>query len=613
MAEKNTDQPDDGTQPRFDPARLRARYRAERAKRIRADGNRQYQKLEGEFSDLDFDPYVEPGFSREPVADAVDAVIVGGGYGGLLVGAELRRAGLERIRIIERGGDIGGTWYWNRYPGAACDVESYIYLPLIEEVGGAPSHKYATAPEIWEHTKKIARRFDLYRDALFQTAVTEAVWDEKSETYTVRTDRDDVIRARYLITATGSLSKPKLPGIPGIASYRGHMIHSSRWDYEYTGGDQTGGLSGLADKRVAVIGTGATAVQLIPHLAEGAEHLFVFQRTPSSIHVRADRPTDPEWFEGLPKGWQKERVENFTKAFEGIPVEVDLVNDSWTQSFFDAADAAAHRDVAPHQLANYLKMEETRSRVDQVVKDPRVAEALKPWYDFFCKRPCFHDGYLEVFNRDNVTLVDTDGRGVDRIDETGLWVDGEHYEVDCIVFATGFEVGTSFRSRTGFDIRGRGGMTLDDHWKDGFRSLHGLAVHNFPNYFFINSLSQAAMTANFAHTLAEESAHIGYIIGAANRDSAKTIEVTAEAEEAWVQEIIDVVTNNTVGAQNLAFQEECTPGYYNNEGKPSLVAVQNGPYGLGATAYFGVLDSWRKAGTLPGLSLTPAPVTVEAR
>ncbi|MEV5411175.1 NAD(P)/FAD-dependent oxidoreductase [Thermopolyspora sp. NPDC052614] len=596
----------------FDPAWLREKYREERAKRIRRDGNRQYQKLEGELARLNFDPYVEPGFTREPIVDAVDVVIVGGGYGGLLTGAALRRAGVERIRIIERAGDVGGTWYWNRYPGAACDIESYIYLPLLEEVGGMPANKYATAPEIWEHTKKIARKFDLYRDALFQTGVTEAVWDEESETYTVRTNRNDVIQTRYLITATGSLAEPKLPGIPGIASYKGHMIHSSRWDYDYTGGDHTGGLSKLADKRVAVIGTGATAVQVIPHLAEGAQELFVFQRTPSSIHVRADRPTDVEWFNSLPKGWQKERMDNFTKAFHGVPVDVDLVNDGWTQSFFDAASAAAYGDITPHQLANYMKMEEARARVDEVVRDPRTAEALKPWYNFFCKRPCFHDGYLDVFNRDNVTLVDTDGRGVERIDETGLWFGGVHYEVDCIVFATGFEVGTSFRSRTGFDVRGRGGVTLDEYWKDGFRSLHGLAVHNFPNYFFVNSLSQAGLTANFAHMLSVQAEHLGYIFSEANKDSVKTIEVTEEAEEAWVQEIIRVATDNAIGAQNLAFQEECTPSYYNNEGQLSLLAVQNGPYGLGAVAFIDVLEDWRRTGALPGLSLTPAPVVAAA-
>ncbi|WP_245819569.1 flavin-containing monooxygenase [Rhodococcoides yunnanense] len=613
MTDRDIAQQGAGTTLDFDPAKLRAKYREERAKRLRGDGAQQYSKLEGDFAGLKADPYVEPGFTREPIADTVDAVIIGGGFGGILTGAQLRRNGVEKIRIIERGGDIGGTWYWNRYPGAACDVESYIYLPLLEEIGGLPPRKYATAPEIWEHTKKIAHRFDLYELALFQTSVTEAVWDSESETYTVRTDRGDEIRTRYLITATGSLSEPKLPGIAGIDKFEGHMIHTSRWDYDYTGGDQGGSLSKLADKRVAIIGTGATAVQVVPHLAESSKHLTVFQRTPSSIHVRADRPTDEEWFRNLPEGWQRARMENFTKAFSGVDVDVDLVNDSWTQSYFDAARAAAEGDVAPHQLANYMKMEDARARIDQVVERPETAEMLKPWYNFFCKRPCFHDGYLDVFNRENTTLVDTDGRGVESIDETGLWFGGVHYEVDCIVFATGFEVGTSSGSRTGFVLHGRDGVTLGEHWENGFRSLHGLAVHNFPNYFIINSLSQAGLTANFAHMLSVEAEQVGYIIGAAIEGSVKTVEVTADAEEAWVQEIISVATDNEIGAQNTAFQEECTPGYYNNEGQPFLRAIQNGPYGLGAVAYIQVLDDWREAGTLEGLSLTPAPVAVEAR
>lgn len=597
----------------FDPVVLREKYRQERAKRIRTDGNSQYQKIDGDLAGLKGDPYVEPGFTREPLTDTVDVVIVGGGYGGILTGAALRRAGLERIRIIERGGDIGGTWYWNRYPGAACDVEGYIYLPLLEEVGELPARKYATAPEIWEHTKKIARKYELYRDALFQTGVTDAAWDDENKTYTIRTTRGDVITARYLITATGSLSEPKLPGIPGLHEFRGKMLHTSRWDYDYTGGDETGGLSKLADKRVAVIGTGATAVQVIPKVAESAQQLFVFQRTPSSIHVRADRPTDQDWAATLTPGWQKERMVNFTSAFQGLPVERDLVNDAWTQSFFDAASEAAYGDVSPFQLANYMKMEETRARVDQVVKDSDTAEALKPWYDFFCKRPCFHDGYLDAFNLENVALIDTQGRGADRIDETGLWFGGEHYDVDCIIFATGFEFGTSFRSKTGFEIHGRDGRTLDEYWADGFRSLHGLASHNFPNYFWVNGMSQAGVTANFAHTLTEQAAHVGYIIGEAIARDHATVEVSEEGERDWVEHCIDVVLNNAIGAQNAAFQEECTPGYYNNEGMPSKVKIQNGMYGLGAMAYFELLEQWRNRGELQGFDLTPAPSTVSAR
>lgn len=603
---QDTGSPDVAKQLEFDPKALHAKYLEERAKRVREEGKNQYIKLTGKFASLADDPNADPNFTRDPVEDEMDAVIIGGGYAGLLSGAELRRAGLERIRIIERGADLGGTWYWNRYPGAACDVESYIYLPLLEEIGGMPANKYAKAPEIWEHTKKIAKKFDLYRDALFQTVVTDLTWNDKTQRWTVRTSRGDVIQARYVITAIGPMTEPKLPGLPGIDTFKGHAFHTSRWDFAYTGGDNAGNLTKLADKKVAIIGTGATAIQCVPHLAQGSEHLYVIQRTPSSLHVRADRPTDPEWFESLPSGWQKERMANFTTAFHGGKVEIDLVDDEWTRSFFDAADEVAGGDVSAHQLANYRKMEYARARVDREVADPQTAEGLKAWYNFFCKRPCFHDEYLATFNRDNVTLIDTHGQGVDRIDETGLWVAGQHYDVDCIIFSTGFEVGTSFRSRAGFTVHGRNGESLDQHWADGFRSLHGIHVHGFPNFFHMGGLSQSALSANFAHLLSEQTAHLGYVFQQGSGHGKNTIEVTKEGEEAWVNRIVTLVTENSIGAQNQKFQEECTPGYYNNEGKPSQVAIQNGPYGLGPMAFFEELRQWRDEGHLAGLTITPA-------
>lgn len=591
----------------FNPEALQKKYAEERSKRIRKDGKQQYRKLDGQFSKLMDDPYADPNFTREAKNDEVDVIVVGGGYGGLLSAAELRRAGVKDIRIIERGADIGGTWYWNRYPGAACDVESLVYLPLLEETGVFPKNKYATAPEIWEHTKRIAKKYDLYRDALFQTVVTEATWNDDTQRWTITTDRDDVIQARYLVTSTGPMTHPKLPGIPGLDSYKGHTFHTSRWDYDYTGGDNEGGLTKLADKRIAIIGTGATAIQVVPHLAEGSKELFVFQRTPSSIHIRDDKPWDPEFLKSLKPGWQKERMANFTTAFSGGEVEVDLVNDGWTQSFFDTRDVAEHGDIAPFQLANYRKMDDARLRISNTVENADTAEALKPWYNFFCKRPCFHDEYLPAFNRKNVTLVDTEGHGVEKIDETGIWVGGKHYEVDCIVFSTGFEVGTSFKSRNGFDIKGRDGITLDENWEKGFKSMHGMHINNFPNYFYIGGLQQAGLTANFAHMLTVQSSHLGYIFKELSADCTKTIEVTKEAEDEWVATILEFIEKNKIGAQNQDFQAECTPGYYNNEGKPNETIVQNGPYGGGAMGYVDVLADWRKEGHLKGLSATKTP------
>ncbi|MBW2282119.1 MAG: NAD(P)/FAD-dependent oxidoreductase, partial [Deltaproteobacteria bacterium] len=314
----------------FDPDALREKYREERDKRVRREGNDQYTEVVGDFARYVDDPYVEPGFTREPLTDEVDVVVIGGGFGGLLAAARLRDEGVEDLRIIEKGGDFGGTWYWNRYPGAMCDVESYIYLPLLEELDYVPKEKYTRAPEILAHSRAIGEKFDLYRNACMQTEVTELRWDEDEARWTVCTNRGDRMKARYVVMSNGPLNRPKLPGIPGVGSFEGHSFHTSRWDYEYTGGDSDGNLAGLRGKRVGIIGTGATAVQCIPHLGEAAEQLYVFQRTPSSIDVRANRPTDSEWAGSLAPGWHRHRMDNFNTLVSGGFQEEDLVMDGWT-------------------------------------------------------------------------------------------------------------------------------------------------------------------------------------------------------------------------------------------------------------------------------------------
>ena len=434
----------------FDPAALRAKYQEEREKRLRDDGMAQYVEIKDEYAHFVEDPYVEPGFTRAPLSDEVDVALIGGGFGGLLAGARMREAGVEDLRLIEKGGDIGGTWYFNRYPGIACDVESYVYIPMLEELGTMPARKYATGEEIYAHCRKIAEKYDLYRNAALQTEVEAIEWDEETARWTIRTNRGDAMRARFVVLANGYLQKPKLPGIPGILDFKGHMFHTSRWDYEYTGGDANGGLTKLADKRVGIVGTGASAIQCVPHLGRHAEHLYVFQRTPSSVDVRDDRPTDPEWVASLEPGWQQRRIENFQILRAGGMAEEDLVQDGWTDiskmlalMFADGAEEMTPAQLEEAmELADFQKMEEIRARVEEVVEDPAVAEALKPWYRQFCKRPCFHDDYLPTFNRPNVTLVDTQGRGVEQITEKGVVVDGEEIELDCLIFATGFEVGS---------------------------------------------------------------------------------------------------------------------------------------------------------------------------
>jgi cyclohexanone monooxygenase len=539
----------------FDPDALRAKYREERDKRIRADGNEQYVEVKGDFSRYVDDPYVEPGFTREPLNETLEIVIVGGGFGGLLAGARLREAGVQDLRIVEKGGDFGGTWYWNRYPGAQCDIESYIYLPLLEETGYLPKEKYSFAPEILAHARRIGEKYDLYRGTLFQTLIKEIRWSEEECRWLVSTNRDDLLRARYVVMSNGPLNRPKLPGIPGIDSYKGHTFHTSRWDYRYTGGDTNGNLHKLGDKRIAVIGTGATAIQCVPHLAKHAHCLYVFQRTPSSVDVRGNSPTDPAWAETLGSGWQKNRMDNFNTLVSGGAAEVDLVNDGWTDIIRNLAALLPRKEADPDkrhdmgkmmELADFKKMNQVRARVDSIVKDKATAEALKPWYRQFCKRPTFNDEYLPAFNRPNVTLVDTRGRGVDRITEKGLVFDGIEYEVDCIIFATGFEVGTAYTRRSGYEIYGRGGKSLSEHWGNGLRTLHGFYSAGFPNCFHMG-ITQNALTANFPHMLDEQSRHIARLIQHAKQNEARCIEPTPEAEAEWVATIKAKAINNGPG------------------------------------------------------------------
>ena len=589
----------------FDPDALRLKYRQERDKRVRVDGNEQYQDVVGDFAHYLNDPYVEP-LVREPLYDDVEVVIIGGGFGGLLTGARLREAGIQDLRVIEKGGDFGGTWYWNRYPGAACDVESYIYLPLLEELGYIPKEKYTHAPEILKHSRAIGEHFDLYRNACFQTEVTEVRWDDDAQRWIISTNRDDRMRARFVCMANGPLHRPKLPGIAGVETYRGHSFHTSRWDYDYTGGTSDGGLSGLAGKRIGIIGTGATAVQCVPHIGAAAGELFVFQRTPSSIDVRNNRDTDPAWAKSLEPGWQKRRMENFNNLVSGIPESEDLVGDGWTDiigKLLVMVRNNANADFSPEglaqtmELADFEKMEQIRSRVDQIVHDNSTAEALKPYYRQFCKRPCFHDEYLQTFTRPNVTLVDTAGQGVDCITERGVVANGVEYELDCIIYATGFEVGTEYSRRAGYEIIGRDGVTLTEKWANGASTFHGFHTRGFPNCFIISNL-QSGFTVNFPHMLSEQATHLGYILSHAEKNGITRIETTKEAEDEWVQKII------SLSQMNVKFLESCTPGYYNNEGKPSDRAIQNGSFGGGSVAFIQLLENWRADKSFTGLELT---------
>jgi cyclohexanone monooxygenase len=582
---------------------LREKYRAERDRRLRPDMNKQYPELRGALGDFASDPFVDPHFSRPPVNDEIDALVVGGGLGGLLAGAQLREAGVKRIRIIEKGGDFGGVWYWNRYPGAMCDIESYVYMPMLEETGYIPSEKYAHQPEIYEYCRLMGKTYDLYEGALFQTELTGLRWDDAKRRWLADTDRNDRIRAKYVILSIGGLSRLRLPGIPGIEQFQGRMFHTSRWDYAYTGGDTNGGMAKLADKRVGVIGTGATAVQCVPGLGESAAQLIVFQRTPSTVAARNNRPTDPGWAETLTPGWQRRRMTNFVSVCTGGDEPEDLVDDGWTYTMrklgagpsFGGSGSGEGRD--PETLDMEL-MEEIRGRIGSIVEDKETAEALKPYYRYLCKRPGFHDSYLQTFNRPNVKLVDTHGHGVDSITPRGVVVDGQEYELDCLIFATGFDLGKGYLNSGAFDVIGREGKHLSELWANGARTFHGMFAAGFPNCFFTGS-TQAGVSVNFVHTLWGQAEHIAYVVQAAESASASIVEATPEAEDEWQEAIF--------GEQNpgaLEFFENCTPGYFNNEGNVrSSTGFLAGRYPHGALAYFKMLRDWRDEGSFHGLSI----------
>ena len=588
----------------FDPDAVRARYKAERDKRVRTDGEAQYIEVAGQFAHYaEEDPYADPNFRRDPIAEDLEIAVIGGGFSGLLAGARLREAGLDDFRIIEAGGDFGGTWYWNRYPGAQCDIESYCYLPLLEELRYIPKEKYSYVSEIFEHSQRIGQVYKLYDRALFQTRVNGLTWDESIKRWRISTNRGDDIRARFVIMALGPASRAKLPGIAGIEAFEGHSFHTNRWDYDYTGGDTNGGLTKLGDKRVAIIGTGATAIQCVPFVGKHAQHLYVFQRTPSSVDLRGNAPTDHAWAESLQPGWQRARRHNFADIIEGRPFETDLVADGWTDIFRTLAAGAragmaqGKNPLEGAELADMVKMNGIRKRVDDTVADPATAEALKPWYRQFCKRPTFNDEYLPTFNRPNVTLVDvSEAQGVERITQKGVVANGVEYEVDCIIYASGFEITTGLRRRVGFEITGRDGLSIYDYYKDGFRTLHGHSSRNFPNWFYVG-VGQNGLSVNMTAMFDDQARHIAYIIQQVKARGAIAVEPTAEAEEAWVEVI------RSVAILNRDFQNACTPGYYNNEGGERSGGLNGQTYTPGINKFNALLAEWREEGGLQGLEL----------
>ncbi|KAK4119165.1 pyridine nucleotide-disulfide oxidoreductase-like protein [Parathielavia appendiculata] len=632
---------------------LSHKYSTEAAKRLRADGLGQFVRLKEagseRFRSLAEDPWADHAAlnAKEPVKDGAKHkfLILGAGYGGLLFAVRLLEAGLasgsDDILLVDAAGGFGGTWWWNRYPGLHCDIESYTYMPLLEETGYMPKSKYAPGPELLEHAERIASQWKLQDRALFRANVKRTSWDDGAQLWNVELAegrgpgeprRELKLRAQYVLIASGILTNPHIPKILGLETFAGPLFHTARWDYKVTGGSpEDATLTGLEGKRVGILGTGATAIQVVPKVAKYAKELFVFQRTPSAVSWRGQRPTDSEeWKSKIAnkKGWQRERMLNLDSYLTDAVEEgqEDLVADGWTEMPAFSAVLGSPRygivEPTPEKIAQHVARlhkldvphsEQVRARTESIVKDRETAEKLKAWYPTWCKRPTFSDEYLQAFNLPNVHLVDTDGKGVDSATSAGLVVAGKEYPLDVLILSTGYVTpaigGGSPAVRTGISIYGRGGQSLDDKWQNqGAATLHGVCTNGFPNLFFA-PLSQSAQAANNVFTLDIGAEHIAHIIAQAEaraEPSGAVIEVSSEAEEGWSLQIMQ-------HAGWFASVMGCTPGYITSEGEalrqsqdPMEMAkkARSGNWSKGMAAFLKVLQDYRADGSLRGIEVT---------
>jgi len=600
------------TPENIDIPSLREKYRHERDKRIRSDGQKQYFRPTGQEVPVNYvaDPH-KPVQPRAPLCEEIDVIVLGAGWGGIMAAYHLTQAGVTNFRNVDTAGDFGGVWYWNRYPGIQCDNESYCYLPLLEETGFMPSKKFADGWEIYSYCKSIAQQYGFADKALFHTLINTLRWDEELKRWRVGTNRGDDIRARFVVLACGVLNMPKLPGVPGIDTFKGKIFHTARWDYDYTGGSyRSPVLDKLADKRVAILGTGATAIQAVPHLAKYARQLCVIQRTPSSVDERPNPPTDPEWMKTLEPGWQKQRQANFQRAAMEFlqPGEPDLICDIWTEINRNlAAELAAEgwpqltaqQFMARRESVDYRVMERLRHRVEQLVNDPKTAEALKPYYRFLCKRPLSSDDFYPTFNRSNVELIDVaDTKGVERMTGNGFVANGREYAVDCMIFASGFEVTSDLNRRWGIDVvQGRGGRSIYDHWSEGAKTLHGTMTHGFPNQFYIGYI-QGGLNASVTEQFGKQGQHIAHVISEVLKRGAAVVEPSKEAQDDYVRHFEELEIDLS------EFQQLCPPSYFNNEGEVRPKWALFRAYGHGWDAFQKLLQDWREQGDLKGLVLS---------
>jgi len=595
----------------IDIPELQAIYRRERARRLRPDGQNQYFRPTGEVAEnFAVDPHL-PFQPRAAISEDLDVLIIGAGWGGIMAAYHLTQLGVTNFRNVDTAGDFGGVWYWNRYPGIQCDNESYCYLPLLEETGFMPSKKFADGAEIQAYCRLIARKFGFAERGVFHTHINSLIWDESIRRWRATSNRGDEFRARFVTLACGVLNMPKLPGIPGIDTFKGKIFHTARWDYGYTGGSyESPILDKLADKRVAIVGTGATSIQAVPPLAKYAKQLYVVQRTPSSIDERPNPPTDAAWLKSLQPGWQKERQSNFHRAaMEGLkPGETDLICDLWTEISRNlAAELAAEgwptldmkQFMARRELLDYRVMERLRRRVDELVQDPKTAEALKPYYRFMCKRPLSSDEFYPTFNRPNVELIDvSDTRGVELITEKGFIANGKEYEVDCLIFASGFEVTSDLNRRWGIKaVTGRDNRSIYEHWGNGPKTLHGVMTHGFPNQFYIGYI-QGGLNASVSEQFGQQGYHIAHIISETLKRGATVAALSQAAQDEYVRSFEEMEIDMS------DFQQFCPPSYFNNEGEKNPKWALFRGYGAGWDAFQKLLRDWREQGELRGLELS---------
>ena len=530
-------------------------------------GSASYIAMEGEFAKYLEDVYSAPPIEREALTDDCEIVIIGAGFAALLLWYKIRQAGFTDVRVCEKGGDVGGTWYWNRYPGIACDVESYSYFPLLEEMEYFPTMKFASGFEILEYCQRMAARLGFYDRCLFHTTVERTEWDQASGRWTVSTDRGDKMRARYVVLANGSLTTPKLAKIDGMQSFKGESFHTSRWDYNVD----------LAGKRVGIIGTGASAVQVVPEIAKVVKELYVFQRTPSTIDVRDQRVTTQEEIDAWSKeeNWAKKRRERLARISSGRTA-LKGNDDYLSGKVADFRERRVYdRQLSPEEMierqlnTNFRIMEQIRARVDAIVKDPKTAAALKPYYAYGCKRPTFHDEYLPTFNLSHVTLVDTAPVGVGQINERGVVHDGREYPLDVLIYATGFQ----WMGAGSFNmIVGRDGRTLRGKWADeGVKSFLGLHSHGFPNLFIMSGPQSGGGQFNFTRTMEGQTDYVAWLLKTSHDRGNVVIDIAKDAEIAYAQHCREA----DIRTQPL---RDCL-SYYNGDGnaEPGSLAYYGGP------------------------------------